>query len=121
MSGMANKKSSRLEKALAKDLLGGRVQPGSGMFATRKNDVRSFNFLAEHKYTDAKSYSIKRDYWLDVTRNAFAENRLPAMVIEFTSGDYAKIAVIRYADFLELDKYLKEEDDKQPERTSQEE
>jgi len=106
---MSNKKSDKLEKKVAKDLIGGKRQIASGALPFWKNDVSSDNWLVEHKYTDAKSYTVKKLIFKDVIINAFKEGKLPAMVIEFTNAPALKIAIIRYEEFLELDNYLKEE------------
>ena len=58
---MSNKESDKQEKRIALQLKGGRRQIASGALPWWKNDVQSDNFLVEAKYTDAKSYSLKRE------------------------------------------------------------
>jgi len=60
---MANKKSARLEKLTAKDFSGGRATINSGAYPSWRQDVQSDNFVIEHKYTDAKSYILKKAYF----------------------------------------------------------
>lgn len=120
---MSNKRSKKYETKVAKELEGGNVQPASGALPFWKNDVRSAFWLVEHKYTEAKSYSIKKILFEDLTKNAFKTGKLPVLVIEFPNRPELKVAVIRYDEFLELDKYLTKEANgsEQSERTSKEE
>lgn len=106
---MSSKKSDKLEKKTAKDFSGGKKQIASGALPFWKQDIQSDNFLIEHKYTEAKSFSIKKQYFSDITNEAFKLGRLPMMVIEFIDRPELKIAVLRYADALALDRYLTDE------------
>ena len=106
---MSNKRSKKYETAVAKDLGGGSVQPASGALPFWKNDVRSDNWLVEHKYTDAKSYSVKKSLFEDLTKNAFRAGKLPVVVVEFPNRPELRVAIIRYEEFLELDEYLTKE------------
>lgn len=106
---MSSKKSDKLEKETAKDFVGGKKQIASGALPFWKQDIQSDNFLIEHKYTEAKSFSIKKQYFSDITNEAFKIGRLPMMVIEFIDRPELKVAVIRYSDALALDRYLIEE------------
>ena len=107
---MSSKKSDRLEKLVAKDFIGGKKTIASGALPFWKQDIESDNFLIEHKYTEAKSYSLKKSYFKDVTEEAFKLGKLPMMVIEFVDRPELRLAVIRYEDAVALDKYLSEED-----------
>ncbi len=51
---------SRKQESNAAARLGGRVTPGSGSGWATKNDVRTDDLSLELKYTDKKSYSLKR-------------------------------------------------------------
>jgi hypothetical protein len=99
---MSCKKSSKLEKKLAGDLTGGRVQPASGIFLTRRQDVESDVWLC------AKSFSIKKEYWKSIKKNAYAEGKLPVMIVRF-EPEGEECAIITYSDYLELDKYISKE------------
>ena len=112
---MSNKRSKKLETKVARDIDGGSVQPASGALPFWKLDVKSTHWLVEHKYTEAKSYSIKKADYENYLKEAFKDDRLPVLVIEFPNRPELKLAVLRYEEFLELDKYLtREENDKQP-------
>jgi hypothetical protein len=106
---MSNKKSKKLEKKTAKDFSGGRATIASGALPFWKQDVQTDNFLIEHKYTEAKSFSIKKTYFKEVIEEAFKIGRLPMMVIEFVDRPELRLAVIRYEDAVALDRYLSEE------------
>lgn len=86
------KKSQKQEKRTAKDF-GGKTQIGSGCIWTMKADVRTgtgrgegFNesdFLIENKFTDKNFYSLKRDIWEKIEREALRDNmRIPLMQID---------------------------------------
>lgn len=59
MSVSRRKKSIRQEQRVA-DRLEGRTTPGSGSGWATKNDVKTSDLSLEIKYTDKKSYSLKR-------------------------------------------------------------
>lgn len=112
---MSSKKSDKLEKETAKDFVGGQKTIASGALPFWKQDIHSDNFIIEHKYTEAKSFSIKKRYFSDITNEAFKLGKLPMMVIEFIDRPELKLAVVRYEDAVALDRYLieeKEEDGK---------
>lgn len=102
---MSNKRSKKQEERLAKTLAGGRAQIASGALPFWCNDVCSNNWLLEAKYTEAKSFSIKRDYWNILEQNAFSSGKLPVLVVEF-EPQRKGLAIIRYQEFLELDSFL---------------
>jgi len=88
------KKSSRKEKQRAKEL-GGRAQPGSGNQFNAKGDIKSDEYLIEHKYTDTNSYSLNINTLLKIEREAQEIGKLPAMIIEIKDR---KFVVLRYDD-----------------------
>jgi hypothetical protein len=53
-------KRSRQQEQQGAERLGGRVTSGSGNGWVTKNDVKTDDLSVEYKYTDAKSYSLKR-------------------------------------------------------------
>lgn len=75
------KKSQVQEKRIAKEL-DGRTQPGSGAFENFKGDVKTDDFLIEAKRTDKKSLSVKGEWLTKIDREAIAEGKKPALVIE---------------------------------------
>ena len=102
---LSSKRSTKQEKEIAKDLEGGRAQPASGSIWCFPNDVASGNFLVEAKYTDKKSFSVKKAYIKDFVMTALKKAKLPALVIQFDpEGD--KYVLIRYDDFISLDQYI---------------
>jgi hypothetical protein len=106
---MSSKKSTKLEKKAAKDFSGGRRQIASGALPFWKHDISSDNFLIEHKYTEAKSFSLKKAYFADVTKEAFNLGKLPMIIVEFIDRPEVKLAILRYSDAVALDRYLSEE------------
>lgn len=102
---MSNKRSKRQENQIAKDLEGGFAQPASGAIWCFPNDVCSDNFLVEAKYTEAKSFSIKKDYIKNFVETALKKGLVPTLVIQF-DPEGAKYAVIRYEDLQAFDQYL---------------
>lgn len=106
---MSNKKSRKLEEKTAKDFQGGRATINSGSIPFWKHDIHSDKFVLEHKYTDSKSYSIKKVYMSSVIEEAFKLGKLPALVVEFTDRPELKLAVIRYEDLVALDRYLNDD------------
>lgn len=83
-----------MEKSVAADL-GGRVQPGSGATSFAKGDIRLANFLLEHKFTDAASYSLRLETFEKIESEARAMVKLPAMVIDIQGR---KLVIMRYDD-----------------------
>lgn len=105
----SKKKSNKQEARTAKEF-GGRVQPASGALAGAKGDVRtggqrtsSFSdsdFLIENKYTDKASYSLKKETWLKIQKEAIRENmRIPMMQIDIQD---TSLVVLNKQDFLAL-------------------
>lgn len=108
---MSNRKSTQLENKVAKDLEGGQRVIASGALPFWKNDVKADQWLLEHKYTEAKSYAIKKKMFKDLTEEAFKLGKLPAFMIEYIDRPELKLVIIRYEEFLELDRYIKEENE----------
>jgi hypothetical protein len=106
---MSNKKATKYEDKVAKDFEGGQRQIASGALPFWKHDVQTDNFLIEHKYTEGKSYSLKKIYFNGIMDEAFKIGRLPMMVIEFIDRPELKLAVLRYADAVALDRYLSQD------------
>ena len=103
---MSSKESKKQEKKIANDLHGGRVQIASGALPWWKNDVQSEEFLVEAKYTENKSYSLKRVDFEKLNLEAVKLDKIPVMVIELKPG--LTMAVLRYEDFLAYDEMLSE-------------
>jgi hypothetical protein len=108
---MTNKIAKKLEQKTAKDFHGGKPQIASGALPFWKHDIDADNFLIEHKYTEAKSFSIKKKYFNSLSEEAYKIGKLPMMIVEFIDRPELKIAIIRYEDALALDEYMIEERD----------
>lgn len=102
---MSNKRSKKQENQIAKDIEGGFAQPASGAIWCFPNDVCSDNFLIEAKYTDAKSFSLKKAFLKEFVKIALKKGTTPAMVIQF-DPEGERYAIIRYEDLLAFDEYL---------------
>ena len=91
---------SDAQEARFADLIGGRVNPGSGSGWKRRQDVRTIEWLWENKRTDNKrSISIKLDDVEQLRRHALREGRTPGMHIEIVDKRFVLLAE---EDFLEL-------------------
>lgn len=90
--------SKRQEKRIAK-AIGGLNVPASGAFWSRKGDVRSDDLLVEAKTTDHASYSIKKQIWEKIRREALSDGRIPVLAIQIQNRN---LVVLDEEDFLEL-------------------
>jgi hypothetical protein len=84
------KKSQHHEKRLAKKIGGSRVA-ASGAFWSRKGDVRTEDYLVEHKYTAAKSYSLKVEDLRKLEVQATMAGRIPVFAISLGGKDYVVV------------------------------
>ena len=98
MKTEGQKQSQAHEKRLEK-VLGGSRTAASGAFWSRKGDVRSERFLAEHKYTAAKSFSLKASELKKIETEALLVGRVPIFCIALDGKDYV---VVLEDDFIEL-------------------
>jgi len=92
------KNSQKHEKRLAK-ALGGSTTAASGAFWSRKGDVRSSNFLVEHKWTGKKSKTIQAAELRKITTEAIMDGRTPVFGIHLDGEDYV---ILLETDFMEL-------------------
>lgn len=86
------------EKRLAGKVQGSRPA-ASGAFWTRKGDVRSEDLLIEAKTTDKASYSIKKQIWEKIRREALLDGRMPVLAIQIQDRN---LVVLDEEDFLAL-------------------
>jgi hypothetical protein len=98
MKSEGQKASQAHEKRLEKVLNGARTA-ASGAFWSRKGDVRSERFLAEHKYTAAKSFSIKASELKKIETEALMVGRVPIFCISLDNRDYV---LLLEDDFIEM-------------------
>jgi len=94
-----------MEKKLAKKI-DGRVQVASGALPGLPNDVYNENFLFEHKYTDGKSYTLKRQDWESLEKHSKYEGKTPVFVVEFRTEGGKELAIIRMEEFLDYQRLL---------------
>jgi hypothetical protein len=91
------KKSQQHEKRLAKDMKGRTLrQSGAapesrwakhkGGHVSEQGDIKTEDFLIEHKSTEKASISLKREWLNKVTEGARRSGRDPAVIITFTQG-----------------------------------
>jgi hypothetical protein len=108
---MSSKESKKQEKMLAKKV-NGRVQVASGALPGLPNDVYNDWFLFEHKYTDAKSYTLKRTDWVSLKKHSDKEGKIPAFVVNFRLEGGEEVVFLRMEEFLDYQRLLiKEIDD----------
>jgi hypothetical protein len=103
------RKSLAQERRTAKEF-GGLTQIASGAIDGLKGDVKTgstgvgFNdsdFLIENKFTDAKSYSLKKATWEKIEKEALKDNmRIPLMQIDIQND--TQLVVLNKSDFLSL-------------------
>lgn len=81
------KASQHHEKRLA-DLLDGSRPAASGAFWSRKGDVRTDEFLIEHKYTSKNSISVTRAVLDKIRSEAILDGRMPVLALHIAGRDY---------------------------------
>lgn len=81
------RQSRRHEERLAASL-GGQRSAGSGSFWSRKNDVRTDDLCIEHKWTAAKSFSVKRSTFDTLEHDALKDSRIPVLALSIDGRDY---------------------------------
>ena len=79
--------------------MGGKRTAASGAFWSRKGDVRTDNLLVEHKYTAAKSFSIKSAELRKIETEAILDGRMPVFAFHLHDKNYV---ILLEDDFLEL-------------------
>lgn len=77
-----SQRRSKLQERRAADQYGGSVSPGSGNGWIRKADVRTPNYLIECKTTTKESYSIKKETWETLNKQAIVDGRIPVMIVD---------------------------------------
>ena len=98
MKTEGQKQSQRHEKRLEK-VLGGKRTAASGAFWSRKGDVRSDEWLVEHKFTGNKSFSLKAAELEKVTKEAIMDGRRPLFGVSLNRKNYV---LMLEDDFIEL-------------------
>ena len=82
-----HKRSKKQEERTAEKYNGSRnVMSGAGW--VRKNDVRTIDLLIENKFTDKKSFSLKSEELVKLSRTAILEDRIPVLQIDLGGRSY---------------------------------
>ena len=93
-----HKRAKQQEERTAERYNGSRnVMSGAGW--VRKNDVRTIDLLIDNKFTDKKSYSIKSNEMVKLSRTAILEDRIPVLQVDLGGRSYV---VLLENDFLEM-------------------
>jgi hypothetical protein len=92
------KNSQKHEKRIAK-AIGGTTNAASGAFWSRKGDVRSSEFLVEHKWTGKKSKTIHAAELKKIVNEAVMDGRTPVFGIHLDGEDYV---ILLETDFMEF-------------------
>lgn len=97
MKTRGQRMSQRHEKRLAK-VVDGTTVAASGAFWSRKGDVRSDDYLIEHKFTDAKSYSLKAADLRKLDDQATMAGRTPVFALSLGGRNYVVVLEDDYFD-----------------------
>jgi hypothetical protein len=92
------KQSQKHEKRIAK-AIDGSTTAASGAFWSRKGDVRSADYLVEHKWTGKKSKTIQAAELRKITNEAIMDGRTPVFGIHLDGEDYV---ILLETDFMEM-------------------
>lgn len=98
MKSEGQKQSQKHERRIAK-AIGGSTNAASGAFWSRKGDVRSADYLVEHKWTGKKSKTIQAAELRKITTEAIMDGRTPVFGIHLDGEDYV---ILLETDFMEL-------------------
>jgi len=98
MKSEGQKQSQKHEKRLEK-AFGGQRTAASGAFWSRKGDVRSKDFLIEHKWTGKSQFTLKAVELEKIVKEAILDGRVPVFGFHLNNENYV---VLEENDFLEL-------------------
>ena len=104
MKSEGQKQSRKHEDRLAKKL-GGKRTAASGAFWNRKGDVRTTDWLVEHKWTGKASFSIKAAVLEKIVNEAILDSRMPFLGISLNDQNYC--LVLEY-DLIEMRDTIRE-------------
>jgi hypothetical protein len=90
MKSEGQKQSRKHEDRLAKKL-GGKRTAASGAFWNRKGDVRTTDWLVEHKWTGKASFSIKASILEKIVNEAILDSRMPVLGISLNDQNYCLV------------------------------
>jgi hypothetical protein len=90
MKSEGQRQSRKHEDRLAKKL-GGQRTAASGAFWNRKGDVRTTDWLVEHKWTGKTSFSIKAAVLEKIVNEAILDSRMPVLGISLNDQNYCLV------------------------------
>lgn len=90
MKSEGQKQSRKHEDRLAKKL-GGKRTAASGAFWNRKGDVRTTDWLVEHKWTGKASFSVKASVLEKIVNEAILDSRMPVLGISLNDQNYCLV------------------------------
>ena len=90
MKSEGQKQSRKHEDRLAKKL-GGKRTAASGAFWNRKGDVRTTDWLVEHKWTGKASFSIKAAVLEKIVNEAILDSRMHVLGISLNDQNYCLV------------------------------
>ena len=90
MKSEGQKQSRKHEDRLAKKL-GGKRTAASGAFWNRKGDVRTTDWLVEHKWTGKASFSNKAAVLEKIVNEAILDSRMPVLGISLNDQNYCLV------------------------------
>jgi len=98
MKSKGLRESQKHEARLA-GVFDGKRNAGSGAFWSRKGDVRSREYLIEHKWTGKASFTLKAAVLEKIVNEAILESRTPILGISLNNENYV---ILTEDDLLEL-------------------
>lgn len=104
MKSKGLRESQKHEARLA-DVFDGQRNAGSGAFWSRKGDVRSREYLIEHKWTGKTSFTVKAAVLEKIVKEAILESRTPILGFSLNNENYC---ILTEDDLLELLQTLQE-------------
>jgi hypothetical protein len=90
MKSEGQKQSRKHEDRLAKKL-GGKRTAASGAFWNRKGDVRTTDWLVEHKWTGKASFSVKAADLEKIVNEAILDSRMPVLGVSLNGENYCLV------------------------------
>jgi hypothetical protein len=104
MKSEGQKQSRKHEDRLAKKL-GGKRTAASGAFWNRKGDVRTTDWLVEHKWTGKASFSIKASILEKIVNEAVLDSRMPVLGVSLNGENYC---IVLEDDLIEMRDTIRE-------------
>lgn len=90
---LQNSRSKQHELRRARET-GGRRQPGSGSSRRAPQDIKSDDYLEQHKYTDKDRITIRAKDLIKILLDSLDHGREPGMVVDFDQHNVRMIITI---------------------------